>query len=105
VVATDVGGVGDLMGARRETTDGFSVWDHGLTAPSRDAAAFARALRHLIERPELRREMGGRGQAFVSLRLSKERLVRDIEALYHELLGGAVEHAPAREAQVAGQSQ
>lgn len=87
VVATEVGGVVDVMGARRASLDGFTVWDHGVTAPSRDVAAFARALRFLIERPDLRREMGERGRAFVRAKLSRDRLVGDIEMLYHELMG------------------
>lgn len=87
VVATEVGGVVDIMGGRRASADGFSVWDHGVTAPSRDAAAFARALRYVLGRPALRREMGARGGAFVRTHLSKERLVRDIEDLYHDMLG------------------
>jgi glycosyltransferase involved in cell wall biosynthesis len=85
VAATEVGGVVDLMGGRRETLDGFTVWDHGVTAPSRDVAAFANGLRFLIERPRLRREMGERGREFVSSRLSKERLIGDIDALYCDL--------------------
>jgi glycosyltransferase involved in cell wall biosynthesis len=86
VVSTEVGGVADLMGRRHETLDGFTVWDHGVTAPSRDVEAFANGLRYLIERPRLRREMGERGHAFVSSRLSKERLVGDIEKLYCDLM-------------------
>lgn len=85
VASTEVGGVADLMGRRRETLDGFTVWDHGVTAPSRDVDAFTNGLRYLIERPSLRREMGERGHAFVSSRLSKERLVGDIENLYRGL--------------------
>jgi len=45
------------------------------------------ALAALIERPELRKEMGARGCAFVQTRLSKQRLVRDIKLLYCELRG------------------
>ena len=85
VAATEVGGVVDLMGGRRETRDGFTVWDHGVTAPSRDVAAFANGLRFLIERPRLRREMGERGRDFVLSRLSKARLIGDIDALYCDL--------------------
>jgi len=83
--STEVGGVADLMGRRRETQDGFTVWDHGVTAPSRDVNAFTNGLTYLIERPGLRREMGERGRAFVSSRLSKGRLVGDIENLYRGL--------------------
>src|SRR6185503_15997522 len=90
VAATEVGGIVDVMGSRRTTQEGFTIWDHGVTAPSGDAQVFARALRFLAERPELRSEMGERGRAFVTARLSRERLVRDIEELYRELLGGEV---------------
>jgi len=87
VAATEVGGVVDVMGSRKGTTEGFTIWDHGVTAPSRDVEAFARALRFLVERPDLRREMGERGRAFVRARLSRDRLVGDIETLYRELIG------------------
>ena len=87
VAATEVGGVVDVMGSRRESLDGFTIWDHGVTAPSGDAATFARALRFLVQSPDLRREMGERGRMFVRSRMSTERLVNDIEALYHGLTG------------------
>lgn len=87
VAATEVGGVVDVMGLRRTSQDGFTIWEHGVTAPSRDVEAFARALRFLVERPDLRREMGERGRAFVRARLSRDRLVSDIETLYRELIG------------------
>lgn len=85
VAATEVGGVVDLMGERRESVDGFAIWDNGVTAPRGDAEAFARALQFLIRRPELRREMGARGRAFVAARLSRDRLVTDIRNLYADL--------------------
>ena len=86
VVATEVGGVIDLLGSRKETRGRISVWEHGVTAPSRDAEAFAEALKYLILRPELRREMGARGRAFVRARYSKERLICEISDLYKEVL-------------------
>jgi glycosyltransferase involved in cell wall biosynthesis len=85
VAATEVGGVADLMGARRETLDGFSIWENGVTIPRGDAEAFARALQFLIRRPELRREMGRRGREFAVARLSRDRLIRDIQMLYADL--------------------
>jgi len=105
VAATEVGGVIDLMGTRRDSSYGFSIWDHGVTVPSRDAEGFARALQFLIERPELRREMGERGRAFVRARLSKERLIEDIEDLYRKLVGADLEVAPSHEAQAMIQPQ
>ena len=95
VAATEVGGVEDLMGTRRETIDGFSVWDHGVTAPSGDVEAFARALQFLIDRPGLRSEMGRAGRGFVTERMSKERLLRDMEQLYNELAGFDSEVVPS----------
>jgi glycosyltransferase involved in cell wall biosynthesis len=86
VAATEVGGVVDLMGSRLESRVGFTVWEHGVTAASRDVEGFARALRYLIERPELRLKMGMGGQSFVRTRFSRRRLVNDIEQIYHELL-------------------
>ncbi|MGH8598563.1 MAG: glycosyltransferase [Gammaproteobacteria bacterium] len=86
VVSTEVGGVVDLMGAKRDTVGDFSIWDHGITTPSRNLAAFTNALKYLIERPGLRREMGGRGREFIRSRYSKERLIADVERLYRELL-------------------
>jgi glycosyltransferase involved in cell wall biosynthesis len=82
VAATEVGGVVDLMGTKREARDGFTIWDHGVTAPSREVESFTRALKYLVEHAEARREMGERGRAFVRSRLSKERLIGDIESLY-----------------------
>jgi glycosyltransferase involved in cell wall biosynthesis len=87
VVATEVGGVPDLMGPRMRTTDGFTLWEHGLTVPGGDVEAFARALRFLVERPQLRVEMGDRARAFVTTSLSRERLLCNIAELYKELVG------------------
>ena len=88
VVATQVGGVVDLIGSPLQTeglvTD-FALWDHGATTPSRDTSAFANALRHLLERPDLRREMGLKGQQFVQTHYSKDRMIRDVKALYTSL--------------------
>jgi len=86
VAATEVGGVIDLMGEHELTRDGFSLWAHGVTAPPEDVAAFARSLDFLARRPELRCRMGTRGRAFVRSHHARERLLRDLEALYRELL-------------------
>lgn len=85
LAATEVGGVPDIMGVRRASADGFSVWEHGVTAPSGDPQAMARALRFLIERAELRARMGECGRAFVRAQMSRERLVSDIKQLYRDL--------------------
>jgi glycosyltransferase involved in cell wall biosynthesis len=96
VASTEVGGVGDILGERQTSPDNFTIWDHGVSAPSRETAAFADGLRYLIERPALRREMGERGREFVEARLSKQRLIRDIEQLYRGLANGEKQGARKR---------
>ncbi len=97
VIATTVGGVVDLLGApvvsslpdsREEdsTETGYVVCERGLAIAPDDAAAFARGLRQLVADAALRRELGARGQAFVSTHYAKERLLSDTENLYRELL-------------------
>ena len=94
VAATEVGGVVDILGNRRSSPDGFAIWDHGVSGPSGDVAAFAAALRFLLENRARRLEMGSRGRDFVRARLSKERLVSDIELLYRELVGASAAACP-----------
>jgi glycosyltransferase involved in cell wall biosynthesis len=100
IAATEVGGVVDLMGERRNWQDGFCIWDHGVTVPSRDVEAFARALVFLAQRPDLRRQMGDRARRFVRSRLSMERLIRDVETLYRNLSGTEAANSQAATAAV-----
>jgi glycosyltransferase involved in cell wall biosynthesis len=85
VVATEVGGVIDILGQRGEQRVEFSCWEHGITTSVRDVAAFANALQLLLTQPDLRRLMGERGRDFVRTNLSRERLLQDIATLYQEL--------------------
>jgi len=87
VVATEVGGIVDIMGERQSSVDGFWIWQHGITTPSRDVDTFATALRFIINQPELRQKMGRQAQMFVKTKLSKTQLIANIERLYHELAG------------------
>jgi glycosyltransferase involved in cell wall biosynthesis len=82
VVATDVGGVPDVV------RHGVS----GLLAPSGDAAALAGALAELLRDPARRAAMAAAGSADVRSRYGVERLVDDVDRLYRRLL----ERRPAR---------
>jgi glycosyltransferase involved in cell wall biosynthesis len=86
-VATEVGGVVDIMGGLESVSDDFSIWQHGLTVASKDSDGFTCALQFLIERQAVRQVMGAQGRAFVQAKLSKERLLGDVENLYLDLLG------------------
>ena len=87
VVATLVGGVGDLLGAKVSASDDqqFTIHERGLSVMSGDAEGFARAIDYLIANPDLRDELGQRGREFVLENYAKERLLADMSALYSEL--------------------
>jgi glycosyltransferase involved in cell wall biosynthesis len=76
VAATNVGGVADVV------EDGIT----GVLTPPGDAEALATALVRLARDPEARQRMGAAGRERARNRYGVERLVRDIELLYHEAL-------------------
>ena len=76
VVATDVGGVSDVV------QDGRS----GFLVPANDVAAVAARLEQLAGDPKLCSVMGESGRAFVVPRYSVPRLGEDIDRLYRSLL-------------------
>ena len=86
VISTAVGGVVDLLDAKNQTADDFEVATRGIAVETENAAAFVRGLRHLVENPDLRHTFGTRGLQYVRDNYSKERLLRDIEKIYRELL-------------------
>jgi glycosyltransferase involved in cell wall biosynthesis len=74
VVATDVGGVRDVVG------------EIGAIVDKDDDAAFAQCLSELIMSGERRSEIGRKGRESVIEKFSKDRLISDTEKLYEELL-------------------
>lgn len=76
-VATDVGGV------RFVVKDGAS----GLVVPPDDPEALAAAILRLSDDKVLRETMGARGREDVASLFGRERLLKDIRALYMELTG------------------
>lgn len=74
-VATDVGGLRDVIDSD----------DVGLLAPFGDASALARHVSGLLGDAERRRTMGARGRAAVVSRYQVDRLVDQMESLYHDL--------------------
>ncbi|MBK9316704.1 MAG: glycosyltransferase [Acidobacteria bacterium] len=88
-VATNVGGVRDLMGTILEERDGFQVCEHGLMVPSGDDRIFAEAIKYLLDRHDLRREMGERARKFVIKNYSKDRLIDDVSSLYKRIWSAA----------------
>jgi glycosyltransferase involved in cell wall biosynthesis len=85
IVATEVGGIVDLLGKVQSTKNGMTVWDYGLTVRGHEPAPFCSALRLLIDDRDLRCRMGERAAEFVHSRFSRERLLHDISELYIEI--------------------
>jgi glycosyltransferase involved in cell wall biosynthesis len=83
-IATDVGGVRDLMIGTARREEGWERFENGILVP-RDSRRIAEAAQYLLVRPELRREMGFAGREFVRSRYSSNRLAADLEGLYLQL--------------------
>ncbi|MEN9639730.1 MAG: hypothetical protein RLZZ262_1599 [Bacteroidota bacterium] len=76
VVTTAVGGVADCVDDQRT----------GIVVHSHQPEEFAQALERLVNNSEEREAMGRLGHAFVQDRYSYNRLVKDMDALYRQLL-------------------
>jgi glycosyltransferase involved in cell wall biosynthesis len=72
IVATNVGGIPEMV----------EHSENGLLVPPRDPAALASAIRHLVDRPELRARMGRQNRADTEARLSWERVVVRYLSIY-----------------------
>ena len=87
VVATDVGGVRDLFGVVDEkASNGFKLAQNGILVPSNSGKALARALVFLLKNKEVSKKMARDAREFVLNRYSMERLVKDMESLYSEVI-------------------
>ncbi len=87
VVATDVGGVRDLLGEILETSPGgFHLARNGILVPPGNCEALAEALVFLLQEREVCERMAGESKDFVWKRYSLERLLDDIQMLYSGLV-------------------
>lgn len=90
VVATDVGGVRDLLGAETDTgirPDGnFKILERGIIVKPKDPLGLANALNFILQNDSLRKNIAETARSFVKDRFTKERLIKDIENLYDGLL-------------------
>ena len=85
VIATNVGGVADLLGEVRDNRE-YSVCERGIGVRPGDVDGFASGLALLVDDQELRSGVATRGFEFVRQRYPKQRLFDDIRGLYDELL-------------------
>lgn len=90
-VATDVGGVRDLMGREKGPVSGalggrFTRYENGILAPEGDVKTLASAVLWCLQHRDEAVKIGQAGQAFASRRFSEQRLLADMQRLYTELL-------------------
>lgn len=92
VIATHVGGIQDLLGKPENFPSqkgGFAVSERGILCPNSDSAGFSMGLSYLAgEDPQTRDARIQRARAFVEKRYAKDRLLKDIESLYDQLMKG-----------------
>ncbi len=90
VIATKVGGIQDLMGKPADTSIqncGFTVCERGIICSNQDSAGFFQGLTYLAEEELLIKQARiQRARAYVVKRYAKERLLKDVESLYDQLI-------------------
>lgn len=87
VVATEVGGVPDLLGSvDRLGPEEYKMAHNGVLVPSERSDVLVKALLFLMENQEIGEKLGARAKRFISSRYSRERLEKDLGELYHGLL-------------------
>ena len=86
VIASNVGGVVDLLGKVVEQREGFQLCERGVSSSSGDAEGFYQGLLYLANNAKMREILGQRGKNFVETQYSKDRLVSDVKNLYRQLV-------------------
>lgn len=90
VVTTGVGGIKDLLGRIEPDQPpgfGFKICERGILCPKDDSIAFSNALNYMIDSGYLDdRQRSIKAIDFVLKNYSIERLIRDIETLYMQLM-------------------
>lgn len=99
VIATNVGGVVDLLGESLPTKLKYAECTRGISVIPGDEDAFASGLLRLVEDAELRGRLAQNGYDFVKSNYSKERLLEDIKGLYADLLSTQTTQIEARSAE------
>ena len=86
VIATEVGGVVDLLGEKREEHEDFDVCERGIGVRPNRPQSFANGLIYLVKNERLRESIAKNGRELVEAAYSEERLLKDIRELYESLI-------------------
>jgi glycosyltransferase involved in cell wall biosynthesis len=89
VVATDVGGVRDLLGeplpGYPQQKENFLILERGVAVGPDDPQGFALALAFMLRNEDLRSRLICSARNFVKAQFNKQRLVKDTQDLYFDL--------------------
>jgi glycosyltransferase involved in cell wall biosynthesis len=86
VVATEVGGVPDLLGCETQPAlQGVTLRERGITAASGDGPALAEALAWLMGQPSQAQALGLALKEYVHTHHARSRLMRDLDGFYTDL--------------------
>jgi len=90
IVATDVGGVRDLLGAEinnfSNSGANFKILQRGIIVCDREANTFAVAVSNILKNTELKESITRGSRDFTRNRFNKQRLIKEIEELYRNIL-------------------
>ena len=89
VIATDVGGVRDLLGKSDpyQNINGFSICQRGILCQRNNSKGFAEGIKFITEVQDFNAiNRVANAQLFAKERYSKNRLIQDVEYLYAELM-------------------
>jgi glycosyltransferase involved in cell wall biosynthesis len=91
VVATDVGGVHDILGQKEYECGplGFTICEHGLLCAKNDPKGFCNGLQFVIENATAEKTREHKAQQFIQKHFAIERLLNDIDGLYTDLLSAS----------------
>ena len=90
VIATDVGGVSELLGSKIQEdispNINFKILERGIMIRSGESCGLASALKFVLQNRQFCNGIAQSGRNFVIKKFTKERLIRDMEDLYSRLL-------------------
>lgn len=103
VIATDAGGVRDLLGSARTDLDGdgCEIRQRGVMCRQMDVDGLTKGIQFILSNPHVRTEICTDASSFVMRDYSKNRLFGQIESIYLDLLK---DHSPERSATEPGKT-
>jgi glycosyltransferase involved in cell wall biosynthesis len=104
-VSTQVGGIVDMVAGPPLRTVGGCSWFSNAVLAEPNAESFANALLELAAAPDLVRTMGERSRELAANRYTKEKLLRNLDNLYQQLIAARLKKSLAEKRMPNGTSE